>query len=171
MPSCTDGGVDGSDRAVYTNLSTMPTLIERVEADYKLALKAGERLRVDTLRLIKAGIQRVAIDKRQQTLEDPDVIQVLSQQVKQRRETIESAKQSNRQDVLAQATQELAILNTYLPQQLSEQAIQQLIEEAIKTVGAQQGLIMKYVMGKAAGAVEGKQVSQLVAQRLAHRGA
>ena len=144
----------------------MATLVERLETEYKTALKAGDRLRVDTLRLIKAGIQRVAIEKRKDILDDQEVIQVLIQQAKQRRETIESAKQSNRQDVLMQATSELAMLTAYLPQQLSEEAIKQLVDEAIKTVGPNQGLIMKHVMGKAAGAADGKLVSQLVSERL-----
>ena len=144
----------------------MATLVERLETEYKTALKAGDRLRVDTLRLLKAGMQRVAIEKRKDILDDQEVIQVLTQQAKQRRETIESAKQSNRQDVLMQATSELAILTSYLPQQLSEEAIKQLVDEAIKTVGPNQGPIMKHVMGKAAGAADGKLVSQLVSERL-----
>ena len=142
------------------------TLTERLEADYKTAMKAGERLRIDTLRLIKASIQRVAIDKRKPSLDDAEVIQVVAQQAKQRRETIDSAKHTNRQDVVAQSTEELAILNTYLPQQLSADAITQLIDEAVKAVGPQQGPIMKYVMAKAAGAADGKLVSQLVGERL-----
>lgn len=148
----------------------MATLIERLEADYKVALKAGERIRVDTLRLIKAGVQRTAIDKRKDVLDDQEVIQVLIQQAKQRRETIESVKQTSRQDVLTQTTQELAILNSYLPQPLSQEAVKQLIEEALKTVGPNQGQIMKYVMGKAAGASDGKLVSQLVSERLKSAG-
>ena len=144
-------------------------LREQIEADYKTALKSGERLRVDTLRLMKAAIQRVAIEKRKELLDDQEVLQVLSQQVKQRRETIEAAKKSNRQDVLAQATEELAILNLYLPKPLSEEALGRLIDEALNTVGANQGQIMKYVMGKAGGAADGKLVSQLVGERLKQR--
>ncbi len=144
----------------------MATLVQRIDDDYKTALKAGERLRVDTLRLIKAGVQRAAIDKRKDTLDDPEVIQVLSQQAKQRRETMESAKQGARQDVLTQATQELAILNSYLPEQLSEDAIKRLIDEAIGAVGTNQGQIMKHVMGKAGGVTDGKTVSRLVGERL-----
>ena len=145
----------------------MPTLIDRLNDDYKTAMKAGDRTRIDTLRLIKAGIQRVAIDKRKDTLDDPEVMQVLSQQAKQRRETIESAKQSNRQDILTQTEQELALLNSYLPQQLSEDALRKLIDEAVAAVGKQQGPIMKQVMAKASGAADGKVVSRLVAERLA----
>ncbi|MCI0458815.1 MAG: GatB/YqeY domain-containing protein [Gemmataceae bacterium] len=144
----------------------MATLLERLEADYKTALKAGERLRIDTLRLIKAGIQRVAIEKRKDALDDKEILQVIAQQAKQRRETLESAKQANRQDVAAQATQELELLNAYLPQPLSEAALKQLIEEAIAEVGANQGQVMKFVMGKAGGAADGKTVSRLVSARL-----
>lgn len=144
----------------------MATLTERLDADYKTALKAREQLRVDTLRLIKAAIQRAAFDKRKDTLDDPDIVPLLAQQVKQRRETLESAKKGGRQDIAAQAEAELAIINGYLPQQLSEEALEGLIEDAIKAVGPTQGLIMKHVMGKAAGAADGKLVSQLVAQRL-----
>jgi uncharacterized protein YqeY len=144
----------------------MATLLERLEADYKTAIKAGERIRVDTLRLVKAGIQHLAIEKRKNALDESEIIQVLTQQAKQRRETIEAAKQSNRQDVLSQASQELAILSSYLPQPLSPQALGQLIDEAIQAVGANQGQIMKYVMSKAAGAADGKTVSQLVSERL-----
>lgn len=144
----------------------MATLIERLEGDYKTAFKAGERVRVDTLRLIKAGIQRVAMEKRKESLDDGEVLQVLAQQAKQRRETMDAAKQSGRQDILDQTTQELAILASYLPQQLSADAIAQLVDEAIKTVGPNQGQIMKHVMAKAAGAADGKLVSQLVGERL-----
>ena len=144
----------------------MPLLRERIEADYKTAMKAGERLRVDTLRLVKAAMQRLAIDKRKDVLDDGEVTQVVSQQVKQRRETIDAVRTSGRQDIVAQATEELAILNAYLPQQLSPEALKPLIDEAIRSVGTNQGQIMKYVMGKASGAADGKTVSQLVAERL-----
>ncbi|MBI3010768.1 MAG: GatB/YqeY domain-containing protein [Candidatus Omnitrophica bacterium] len=144
----------------------MTALQDRIEADYKTALKAGERLRVDTLRLIKAGMQRTAIDKRKETLDEAEITQVLIQQAKQRRETIESVKNTPRQDVLSQATEELAILTAYLPQQLSSEEIAKIVDEAITAVGANQGPIMKYVMSKASGSADGKLVSQIVADRL-----
>ena len=144
----------------------MPTLTERLESDYKTAMKAGDRTRIDTLRLIKAAMQKVAIEKRKDLLDDPEVTQVLVQQAKQRNETMESAKKSSRQDVLGQASAELAILQGYLPKPLSPEEIRRLIEEAVKAVGLTQGLIMKQVMSKTAGAADGKTVSQLVAERL-----
>ncbi len=144
----------------------MATLSERIEADYKTAMKAGARLRIDTLRLLKAGLQRVAIDKRKDALDEKEIVQVISQQAKQRRETIESAKQASRQDVLAQATEELALLTAYLPEQLSEADLIELVEEGVAEAGPNQGAVMKYIMGKAGGGVDGKTVSQLVSARL-----
>lgn len=144
----------------------MATLIERLEADYKTAFKGGQRRRVDLLRLVKAAIQRVSIEKRKDCLDDPEVVQVLNQQAKQCRETLEAAKKGGRQDILDQASEELAILTSYLPQQLSLEALKQLVDEALIAVGANQGQIMKFVMQKAAGAADGKVVSQLVAERL-----
>lgn len=144
----------------------MATLLERLETDYRTAMKAKARLRIDTLRMVKAAMQRVAIDKRKDALDDQEIIQVLNQQAKQRRETIEATKQAGRKDLQAQAEEELAIINAYLPQQLSVEALKHLIEEAINTVGTNQGLIMKHVMSKAAGAADGKTVSQLVSERL-----
>ena len=144
----------------------MATLSERFDADYKMALKAGDRLRVDTLRMLKAAMQRVAMDKRKDALDDAEITPVLNQQVKQRRETIEAAQKAGRQDVATAATAELNILTAYLPQQLSPETLKQYIEEAIASVGPQQGPIMKFVMAKAAGAADGKLVSQLVGERL-----
>jgi uncharacterized protein YqeY len=144
----------------------MATLTERLETDYKSALKGREQRRVETLRLIKAAIERVAFDKRKGTLDDQEIIQVLTQQAKQRRETIDAAKQGRRQDVLDQSTAELEIITSYLPKQLSQEELKRLIEEAVTAVGPNQGQIMKMVMGKAAGAADGKLVSQLVSERL-----
>ena len=144
----------------------MATLSAQLDDDYKTAMKAHERLRIDTLRMIKASIQRVAMDKRKDALEDSEVLQVLSQQAKQRQETIDAAAKSGRQDILAQAKQELELITAYLPAKLSPDALKSLIDEAIRTVGANQGQIMKYVMAKAAGAADGKVVSQLVTERL-----
>ena len=144
----------------------MAPLEERLESDYKAAMKAHEQLRVETIRLVKAAMQRMAIEKRKETLDDQEILQILGQQAKQRRETLEAAKQVGRHDVVKQATEELEILHAYLLQPISQEALQQLIEDAMNAVGPNQGQIMKFVMSKAAGAADGKLVSQLVSQRL-----
>lgn len=150
----------------YARLTPMTTLAERLDTDYKTALKAGERRRVDTIRMAKAAMQRVALDKRKDHLDEQEVIQVLVNQAKLRRETIESAKKAGRPEIAQEADEELTILSAYLPQPPSEDDIKRLVEEAIQQFGPSQGPIMKFVMGKTAGSVDGKLVSQLVAQRL-----
>jgi len=142
------------------------SLWDRIGTEYLAAYKAGDRVRVDTLRLVKAALEKVSIEKRKDRLDDAEILQVLTQQAKQRRETLEAVKASGREDIIAQTNQELAILTAYLPQPMSDDALGTLIEEAFQTAGQNQGQVMKYVMGKAGGAVDGKRVSQLVAQRL-----
>ena len=83
----------------------MATLTERLETDYKTAMKAQDRRRIDTIRLIKAAIQKVAIDKKKDVLDDAEVIQVLTQQAKQRKETLDAGKQTGRQDIVTQANE------------------------------------------------------------------
>ena len=144
----------------------MATLSERLETDYKTAMKAGERSRVGVLRLLKAGIAKTAIDKRKPALEDPEALEVIAHHAKQCRETIDAATRANRNDILDQATAELKIVTAYLPPPLSEDDLKQLIEEAIGTVGAQQGPVMKHVLGKTKGLAEGGVVNRLVAERL-----
>ena len=144
----------------------MPTLTERLDTDYKTALKAGQRAKVDTIRMIKAAIQKAAMDKRKDSLTDQEILPLLSQQVKQRNETLAAAEKGGRQDMIDQTKAELAILSEYLPTQLTPDVIKTFIEEAIKEVGPNQGLIMKSVMAKAAGAADGKVVSRLVGERL-----
>jgi len=144
----------------------MGALSDQLQRDYPAAVKAQNRRRIDTIRLIKADLEKLAIEKKTQDLSDEDVMQILRKQVKQRREMLEAARASGRQEIIAQTTEELKILEGYLPQPLGREGLQALIEEAITSVGPQQGPIMKFVMGKAAGAADGKLVSQLVAERL-----
>jgi len=144
----------------------MTTLAERLDTDYKTALKAGERRRVDTIRIAKAAMQRAALDKRKDRLDEQEVLQVLANQAKLRRETIESAKKAGRPEIAQEANEELRILSAYLPQPPSEYDLKRFVEEAIQEVGPNQGPIMKFVIGKTAGTVDGKLVSQLVVQRL-----
>lgn len=144
----------------------MAILVERLEADYQTAMKAGDRPRVATLRLMKAGLAKTAIDKRKPSLDDQEALEVIAHQAKQCRETIESAKRANREDILAQATMELAIVTSYLPPPLSEEDITRLIDEAIASVGKQHGSVMKQVMAQTKGRADGAVVSRLVAERL-----
>jgi len=94
------------------------TLAERVDADLVAAMKAGDAVRVSTLRMLKADLVNAAIAQRQATLDDPQALEVLRRQIKQRRESVEAFKKGNRSDLVDQESKELAILERYLPHAL-----------------------------------------------------
>lgn len=150
------------------------TLGEKIEADLKEALKSKDAIRVSTLRMLKAGMQNSAIEKRVEKLEDKDVISVISKQVKQHRESIDGFTKGAREDLVDKEKAELAILETYMPKQLSTEELKALIKSVIEKVGAKSkadmGKVMKAVMEEAKGQADGKTVSQLVSEELPSEG-
>lgn len=146
-------------------------LKERLVADMKEAMKAKEegKLRLSVIRMARAAIKNVEIDKKRE-LSEEEVIEVLAREVKMRRDSIEEYIKANRQDVVEQLNQEISILMTYLPEQLSETEIRRLVEEALQATGAQgpkeMGKVMGYLMPKVKGKADGKLVNQLVKEAL-----
>jgi len=130
------------------------TLKERIQDDMKAALRAGERERLATVRLILAAIKQREIDERI-SLDDAQVMVVLDKMVKQRRESIALFQAGGRADLVAKENAELAVLQGYLPAPLDEAAIEALIGEAIAQSGAQSvrdmGKVMAIVKTRAAG--------------------
>ena len=149
------------------------SLEARIDQDLKQAMKAQETTRLATLRLLKSALRNAAIDKRQEQLADADVLPILSRQIKQRRESIDAYRQGGRADLVATEEAELAILLTYEPPQLNDQELQTLIDGAIAGTGAagpaDQGKVMKQLMGQVQGRADGKRVSQLVTATLSRR--
>lgn len=151
------------------------TLEEKMDADLKESLKSKDAIRVSTLRMVKAGIKNLAIEKRVEVLEDKDVVSIISKQIKQHRDSIEQFAKGNRQDLVDKEKAELAILESYLPKQLSAEELKAIIKSAIEKVGAKgradMGKVMKAAMeeakGATAGAVDGKMLSQMVSEELA----
>lgn len=150
------------------------TLGEKIEADLKEALKSKDAIRVSTLRMLKAGMQNSAIEKRVEKLEDKDVINVISKQVKQHRESIDGFTKGGRPDLVDKEKAELAILETYMPKQLSTDELKALIKSVIEKVGAKSkadmGRVMKAVMEEVKDQADGKLVSQLVSEELSIEG-
>lgn len=144
----------------------MATIAERLDEDYKTAMKARDADRVSAIRMLKAAFQQMAIEKRKDRLEDAEATLVLIKQVKQINETIEAATKAGREDAISKAKAELEILKPYMPEPISEEKLLALVDEAIQTAGDNRGQIMKYVMSKAGAGADGKRVNQLVAQRL-----
>lgn len=149
-------------------------LEERIDAELKEALKAKDGICVSTLRMLKAGMHNLAIDKRVEKLEDKDVISIVAKQIKQHHDSIEGFEKGNRQDLVDKEKAELAILEVYMPKQLSADELKALIKTMIEKVDAKgradMGKVMKAVMEEAKGQVDGKLVSQLVSEELAKLG-
>ena len=138
---------------------------EKLTADLKDAMRARDTLRKRVLRLALASIKNAEIAK-QAELSEAEVVKVLQKEVKERRDTIEGAQKAGRDDLVAEAEAEIAVLETYLPQQLSEAELEALVRETIAEVGAtsmrEMGKVMSAVMPKVQGRADGKAVSQMV---------
>lgn len=144
-------------------------LKERLQEDWKQALKAGEKLRANTISMARAAILLVEkTDGRK--LDDEEIIEVLAKEVKQRREAMLEFEKGNRQDLVEKAQAEIEILLSYLPQQLTEEEITEFVHQAINEVGANSikdmGKVMAVVVPKLKGRADGKLVSQIVKQNL-----
>ncbi len=146
------------------------TLEQKIQQDLKEAMKSGDRFKVDTLRGLIAQIKDERIKLRPKELEEKDVLAVLQRAVKRRKEAISLYQQGNRQDLVDKEQKELEIIQQYLPEQMSKEEVLKLIEQAIAEVQAQSikdmGKVMGSVMKKVQGRADGKEVQQLVRERL-----
>lgn len=138
--------------------------------DMKAAMKAGDKLRLETIRGIRSQMKNYEIDKGHPLTEE-DEIQVLLSAAKKRRESIEQFRQVNRLDRAAEEEKELEIIQSYLPKQMSEDEIVNLVNQVIQEVGATSSRDMGKVMGKIMpqikGKADGKVVQGIVQQKLA----
>ncbi|WPC42517.1 GatB/YqeY domain-containing protein [Clostridium sp. JS66] len=145
------------------------SLKERLQEDWKQALKAKEKSKAETISMARAAVLQVEKTDGNK-LSDEQVIEVLSREVKQRREAILEFEKGNRQDLVDKANEEIEILLGYLPQQLSEEEISEIVRQAVDEVGAgsikDMGKVMALIMPKTKGRADGKLVSQIVKQYL-----
>ena len=149
------------------------SLNDRVSEDIKTAMKAKAKIRLETVRSIKKAILEKESSVRpsgQKTLTEAQEIELLVQLAKQRRDSIAQYQKANRQDLADQEAQELAILEEYLPSQLSDEEIERAIDQIIAQVGAATAKEMGKVMGPAMqqlkGKADGKKVQDLVKAKL-----
>lgn len=149
------------------------SLQQQIDNDLKESMKARQAERLGVLRMLKAAVKNLAIEKGGPAveLEDADVLAVIRKQVKQRQDSIESFIKGGRPELAAKEEVEMQFLNAYLPQQLSPEALAALVKEAIVESGAtskaQMGLAMKVAKEKAAGRADGKALSLEVQRQLA----
>jgi len=146
------------------------SLQDRVQTDIAAAMRAGDGLRRDVLRMVVSAAYNV--EKREgRPLTDDEYLAVLSREVKTRRESVEAFRAGGREDLATQEEAEIAIISGYLPEPLTEAEIAALVEEAVAATGAtsprDMGKVMGWLTPRTRGRADGKLVSSLVARTLA----
>ncbi len=139
-------------------------LTDQVKQDLTTAMKAGEKERVEALRLVLSELQKAAKDG------DGDELAVMRRERKRRQESATAFRDGGREDLATHAEAELAIIETYLPQQLGDDELRAIVRDAVAETGASSprdmGAVMKAAMGRAGGRADGKRVSELVRAEL-----
>jgi uncharacterized protein YqeY len=145
------------------------TLRERLEDDIHSAMRSRNQERLDALRFIKSQIQ-LTEKNQQKDLDEPGVIDVIAKQAKERRESIQMFQEGNRTDLVTKETAALAVVEEYLPPQMTREDLVKIVEEVIQQVGATSardkgklmGRLMPQVRGKADGAIVNAVVTELM---------
>jgi hypothetical protein len=149
------------------------SLKDRIGEDIKAAMKAKDKIRLETVRSIKKAILEKEVALRpsgQDSLTEEQEIELLAQQAKQRRDSIEQYQNANREDLAAKEAQELTIIESYLPKQLDDEELNTVIEEIIASVEATTiqdlGKVMVVAMKQLKGKADGKKIQALVRSKL-----
>jgi len=141
----------------------------QITDDMKSAMKAGDKDRLKVVRLMMAAIKQLEVDKRIE-LDDAAVLSVLDKMVKQRRDSVEQFQKGNRADLANIELAEIAVLETYLPEQLSDAELETMISDAISSTGAESirdmGKVMGQIKSKAAGRADMGAIGAKVKARL-----
>lgn len=147
----------------------MGTLADKIRADLTESMKARDAARTSTLRMLQASIKNDQIDKGHD-LTDEEVQAVLHRAVKQRQDSIEQYTKGNRKDLADKEAAELEMLRAYLPEQFSEEDTERIIREIVAEIGAESkkdsGRVMKEIMARHRGKVDGKKVQEIVGRIL-----
>lgn len=144
-------------------------LAERLNEDMKQALRDGQKFRLTTIRLIRAAIKNQEIELRRPLI-DNELLDVISREVKQRRDSLQEFDRAGREDLVQNVKAELEIISEYLPQQLNEEEIKAIVVQTIQETGASSkadmGKLMGALMPKVKGRADGKLVNGIVQQFL-----
>ena len=146
------------------------TLQEKIQSDLAGAMRSKEPLRLSVLRMMKSAVKNKEIDK-MKSLEEPEVIAVLTTLVKQRKDSVEQFRKGGREEMAQKEEAEIKIIEEYLPAAASEDEIRRAIEDAVQETGAasikDMGKVMKATMVRLAGkTADGSRISQLVREKL-----
>ncbi|TCO80047.1 GatB/YqeY domain-containing protein [Marinisporobacter balticus] len=145
------------------------SLKERLMADLKEAMKEKKKLEKAVITMVRSAIKQYEVDHRVE-LDDEAILDIVSKQVKQKKDAIEEFAKGGRDDLVDEAKAEIDILLNYLPQQLTEKELTQIVSQTIEEVGANSmkdmGKIMSAVMPKVKGRTDGKTVNRIIKQFL-----
>jgi uncharacterized protein YqeY len=152
----------------------MPTLKERIDADIKDAMRAKDELRSNVVRMLKSAVKYKEVEPGAKALDDAGVMGVIATLIKQRRDSVEQYKSGNRPDLAEKEEKEIAVLQGYLPAQLSAAELTAAVAEGVKEANAKgpkdMGAVMKVITPKLKGKAEGKAISEEVKAQLAKLG-
>ncbi|MGB1613050.1 MAG: GatB/YqeY domain-containing protein [Arenicellales bacterium] len=147
----------------------MSALKDRIGAEMKEAMRAKDAIRLESIRLLRAAIQRREVDDRVE-LTDDEVVSVLQKMIKQGKDSIEQFSKGGRDDLVAKEVATLAVLETYLPEQIDADELSALIETALSETGAQgvrdMGRVMAWLKPKVQGRADMGAVSALIKEKL-----
>lgn len=142
---------------------------EKLDLSLKEAMRAGDDMRRQTVRMVMSAVKLNEVEKGA-PLDDAAVIAIVQKEIKSRNEAISEAQKANRPDLVDKSAAEVHFLETFLPQQLSQEEVEALVREAVAEVGAKtpadMGKVMKVLMPKISGRAPGDQISQLVKKQL-----
>ena len=144
-------------------------LKQKLTDDLKQAMRSGDNLKRSTIRLLMSAINNAEI-ARQATLEDADILGIIAREVRQRHESIEAFKQGNRPDLVTQEETELAVLQQYLPPQMTREEIVEAARRVIAEVGAEgpgdKGKVMPKLIPQLKGRADGREINAVVSELL-----
>lgn len=145
------------------------SLLDRLTDDMKAAMKAGEKDKLSTIRLLRGQLKDAEIDKREALTEEEEIM-ALTNAAKKRRESIQAFGDAGREDLAAKEQAELDIIQAYLPAQLDAAEVEKIVDAVINETGAETikdlGKVMPVVMSRTRGRADGKLVSELVRKKL-----
>lgn len=145
------------------------SLNEKLNEDMKQAMKSQNKFRLSVIRMVRSAIKNIEIDQRK-TLNDDEIVDILSREIKQRRDSLQEFAKAGRDDLTEAVKTEIAIIAEYLPQQLTEEEIKAIVQQTIQETGAsskaEMGKVMSALMPKVKGRADGKLVNQIVQQQL-----
>ena len=145
------------------------SLKEKLQEDLKSSMKNKDTVRKSVVTLIRASIKQYEVDNRVE-LDDEGIIDIISKQLKQRRDALDEFAKANREDLISETESEIKVLKEYLPQQLSEEELNEIVKLTISEVGAtsmkDMGKIMSVIRPKVKGRADGKLINELVKANL-----